>query len=295
MRFATFESMMLQRSLTGVLGLGKHSKSKWHNTVPAYLSTKSDEIEDMRNTLGQQVWDASIKKFQDLGFSLKQSSSMLFNNPALSNYPAERLCHHFEVLSSIGFKTEEIRDVLAREPKIFDRDFHVLKKNHTNLLRQMGDHQGRITAIGAPNTLIENSFITNQKIDYCIMEMMMNKPKIARSRILQCSYSLIKTRHKFAYRSGLYKKIDSKNKEGLINNPSIPDLFFCSDEIFLTLFKGFTLEDYVVFDSLMMNEEDHMSEEDETASNDHTDGDDTEDENDLGGGYKNRYSARRNK
>ncbi|XP_057364529.1 transcription termination factor 4, mitochondrial-like [Daphnia carinata] len=287
--------MMLHRSLTGVLGLGKQSKSKWRNFLPAFLSTKSDNIEDMQNTLGQQVWNASIKKFQDLGFSLKQSTSMLFNNPALSSYPAERLCHHFEVLSSIGFKTEEIRDVLAREPKIFDRDFQVLKRNHSNLLRQMGDHQGRIAAIGAPNTLIDNSFITNQKIDYCIMEMMMNKPKIAKSRILQCSYSLIKTRHMFAYRSGLYKKIDPKNKEGLINNPSIPDLFFCSDEIFLTLFKGFTIEDYVVFDSLMTSEEDHISDEDEMDSNDHTDGDNSEDEKDSGGSYKNRYSARRNK
>ncbi|KAI9561971.1 hypothetical protein GHT06_012934 [Daphnia sinensis] len=287
--------MMLRRSLTAVLGLGKQSKSKWHNSLSAYLSTKSDELEDMRNTLGQQVWDASIKKFQDLGFSLKQSSSMLFNNPALSSYPAKRLCHHFEVLSSFGFKTEEIREVLAREPKIFDRDFQVLKKNHSNLLRQMGNHQGRVAAIGAPNTLIDNSFITNQKIDYCIMEIMMDKPKIAKSRILQCSYSLIKTRHKFAYRSGLYKKIDPKNKEGLINNPSVPDLFFSSDEVFLTLFKGFTLEDYVVFDSLMLSEEDHMNVEDETDSNVNTDGDDTEDENDSGGSYKNRYSARRNK
>lgn len=287
--------MMLQSSLTGVLGLGKKSKNICHNTVIAYLSTKSDKIEDMQTTLGQNVWNASIKKFQDLGFSLKQSSTMLFNNPALVGYSDERLCHRFQVLSSFGFKTEEIKDVLVCEPKIFDRDSNILKRNHLNLLWQLGDHQGRIAAIAAPNTLIENSFTTNQKIDYCIMEMMMSKPKIAKSKILQCSYNLIKTRHKFAYRSGLYKKIDPKNTEGLTSNPSVADLFFCSDEEFLTLFRGFTIEDYVVFDSMMMSEEDQQDQMSEDDEMDADEDEETEDKNGSVRRNKKGNSSRRNK
>jgi DNA-binding transcriptional MerR regulator len=283
---------MLRKSFSHVLNVHKKSGNRWSKTILARLNTKPEEIEDMQNSLGQQVWEDSLRKFQDLGFSLKQTTKMLLDNPLLPGYQTDKLCHSFDVLKSVGFKTEEIKEVLVQEPKIFDRDPRILKKNHLNLTKQLGDHQGRIAALAAPNTLIDNSLITNQKIDYCIMEMLINKPTIAKSKILKCPYILIKTRHKFAFRSGFYKKIDPKNKEGLANNPSIPDLFFSSDKIFLSQFKGFSLEDYVVFEEMMMSEEDSFNDEDEKADDkdDQTD-EDSDDEN-VSKGKKN-YSRRK--
>lgn len=230
----------------------------------------------MKTALGQQVWEDSLRKLQDLGFSVNQSGTLLLNNPSLSIYSSERLSHHFEVLGSLGFKTEEIKEILVQEPKIFDRESKVLKRNHSNLLKQIGDHQGRIAACNSPNTLLDNPLVTNQKIDYCIMEMYLGKPVIAKSKILKCPFSLIKTRHLFAYRAGLYKKIDPKNKEGLASNPTVQDLFFCSDEVFLTRFKGFTLEEYAVFEA-MVSEEDQIDEDgkmDEDSDDSSTEDDD---------------------
>ena len=279
---------MLRKSSSQVLcQLFRKSETSWSKTLLAHLNTKSEEIADMQNSLGQQVLEESLRKYQDLGFSLKQSTKMLLDNPLLSKYPNEKICHSYEVLKSMGFKTEETKEILVQEPKIFDRDPQIVKRNYSNLMMQLGNHQGRIAALGAPNTLIENSLITNQKIDYCIMEMLINKPEIARSKILKCPFILIKTRHKFAYRSGLYKKIDPKNKEGLSSNPSISDLFLSSDKFFLSRFKGFSVEDYVVFEAMMLNEEESFKDEedDETDSKDDQTDEDSDDE-DISKGKK---------
>jgi hypothetical protein len=281
---------MLRKSFSQVLCIYKKSENRWSKTILAHLNTKSEEIEDMQNSLGQQIWEDNLQKFNNMGFSLKQTTKILLDNPLLSSYSGEKLCHSFEVLKSIGLRTEEIKEVLVQEPKIFCHDPRILKRNHSNLIIQLGNHQARIAAVGAPNTLIDNSLITNQKIDYCIMEMFMNKPKIATSKILKCPYILIKTRHMFAYRSGLYKKIDPKNKEGLSSNPSTSDLFFCSDDVFLSQFKGFSVEDYVVFEAMMLNEEKNFNDEDDEihSKDDH---EDSEDEDASKG--KENYSRRK--
>ena len=268
---------MLRKSFAQVVCLFRKSETTTSKTILSYLSTKPEQ-NDMRTALGQ-TWDDSLRKLQDLGFTVKQSGKMLLHNPALTICSSEKLSYHFEVLGSFGFKTEEIKEILVQEPKIFNTESRVLKRNHSNLLTQIGDHQGRIAALQAPNLLVDNPLVTNQKIDYCIMEMYLSKPIIAKSKILQCPFSLIKTRHTFAYRSGLYKKIDPKNKEGLANNPSIRDLFLCSDEDFLTRFKGFTLEEYAVFEA-MVSEEDQINEDEQMDGN--IDDDSAEDDGNPG-------------
>jgi hypothetical protein len=85
----------------------------------------------------------------------------------------------------------------------------------------------------------------------------------------------------------LYKKIDPKNKEGLSSNPSISDLFLSSDKFFLSRFKGFSVEDYVVFEAMMLNEEESFKDEedDETDSKDDLTDEDSDDE-DISKGKK---------
>ena len=231
-----------------------------------FLSTAPPEqVKDMILTLGQQNWQATLEKLQGTGFTYKQSTQMLLKNPSITKYPLEKLNHYQEVLKSFGFKTEEIKEMLTTHPEIFDHPQKALKSNHHVVLKEMGNHNGRVTVLRAPNVLTDNSLVTSQKILYCTLEMFLSKPVISTSKILQCPLNLIQTRHKFAYRAGIYRKIDEKNKEGLSENPSISSLFFCSNEVFLKLFQGFTLEDYTVFETLVSLEnqgEDDGDEED---------------------------------
>lgn len=257
---------MLQKSVSQVACLFRQSETKWNKVMIKSLSTRPEQIQDIKTTLGKHVWEDTLQKFQDLGFTPNQLGTMLLKSPALISCSKEKLNNCPELLKALGFKTEEVKAILVQEPSIFQYEFKKLKNNYTNLLNQLGDYQGSIAALSSPKTLVESPFTTNKKIDYCIMEMYLAKPIIAKSKILQCAFNLIQTRHRFAYRAGLYKKIDPKNKEGLVNNPSVADLFFCSDEVFLTRFKGFTLEDYAVFEAMMTEENTNegMNDEDET-------------------------------
>lgn len=246
----------------------------WNNkTMRCFLSTQQPEqVRDMVHSLGQQVWEETLHKLEGLGFTRNEITQMLLKNPLVSKYSEEKLRHHLEVLRSLGFKTEEIKELVKFSPQIFDQQPRKLKNNHSNILVQLGDHQGRVAVMNAPNVLIDNPLATNQKISYCLLEMYLTKPVISSSKVLRCPFSLIQTRHKFAYRAGLYKKIDAKNKEGIAENPRISTLFFSSNEAFLERFKGFTIEDYIVFESLVSledqpEEDDEGEEEDDEESN----------------------------
>jgi Holliday junction resolvasome RuvABC DNA-binding subunit len=125
----------------------------------------------MKSALGQPMWDQAVENLQNLGFSYNQASRVLLKNVAASKYSSEILNHHFNVLQSLGFKTEEVKQLVTKEPKLLGYDAKLLKRNLTNLLKQLGDRQGQAAALQSPQTLIDNIITTNEKIDYCIMEM----------------------------------------------------------------------------------------------------------------------------
>lgn len=262
--------MLLRSFVRLTLLFRKPTEMQWSKTVTSNPSTYSDEVKDMKVTLGKQIWEQVLRRFVDLGFTSSQLNKMLLKNPALTGYSNDKLAHSLEILASLGFKTEEIKEMLVNAPQIFDYS-KILKSNYLNLLKQVGDHQGRIAALNSPNLLVESPLLTNSKIDYCIMEMGLSKVAIAKSKILQCSYSLIQTRFSFAYRSGFYKKISPKNKEGLVNSLSLSDLFLCTDEAFINQFKGFTIEDYDVFEAMMIQENNLDTPEEQEDSSDDDD------------------------
>lgn len=247
----------------------------WTNRQWAAMSTRSDRREqflEMKNALGETDFAQVVQNLVDLGFSQSERTCIMAQHPRVATYSLGKLQHQMEVLGSLGFKTEEIRDIMVGAPGILGLEDRHIKSNHHNLLLQMGNHHGRVAATSSPRTLVDSPLVTTEKIDYCIMKMGMAKPVIAKSRVLQCSLDLIRLRHTFAYRAGRYKMIDPKNKEGLPDNPHVKELFFSSDEEFLHLFKGLNMEDYVVFEALLASEleqdgtNDLLTEDDEEDS-----------------------------
>lgn len=223
-----------------------------------YATQNSKELADAKQTLGEKAWQNSITKLQQLGFSDSESASMLFYHPSLSRFEFNKLEHQQQVLYSLGLKTNEAREMIAREPRLLTQNPRLLRKNHLFIMGQLGGHHGGLAVVNSPNILIDSCFSTQQKIDYCIMEMWMSKSSIAKSKILSCPFLLIRTRHTLAYRCGLYKKIDAKNKDGLPSNPSVADLFFSSDEAFLKRLKGITQEEYTIFETMIAAEEEEQ-------------------------------------
>lgn len=252
--------MLLRTSL--ITRLAGVCTTHFHKSLIFHMSTKIEEIKD---NLGETVFEKLSQDFKDLGFTSPERMRIMRLFPAVSTQSPDKLQTQLEVLKSMGFKTEEVREMLVVVPELFGADPKVMKSNHRNVLFHMGNHQGRIAVFSSPQTLVDNPFITAEKIDYCLKDMALDKSVIAKSRILRCSLDLIKTRHSFAYRAGLYKRIHPKNQEGLKSNPGIPTLFFTTDEEFIRLFNGLTMEDYIVFEALMNSDKDNYDAEEEVA------------------------------
>lgn len=155
-----------------------------------------------------------------------------------------------------------------------------------HLMRELGKHNGQVAARTTPVVLTENVVSISEKIDYCTTEMCLPKPVIAKSQILKFDLDFIRTRHGFAYRSGYYKKIDLKNREGLSENPTMSDLLFSSDQNFVSQFKGLTIEEYLIFEDMISSEkrqEDLSDEED-------GDGYSSDEEDDLTNSYSKKWN-----
>ena len=135
------------------------------------MSVDPTQVKDMKSALGQPKWDNAVENLQNLGFSYNQASTILLKNVAATKYSKENLNHQLNILQSLGFKTEEIKQLVVKEPRLLGYDARLLKRNLTNLLKQLGNHQGQVAALHSPQTLIENIITTNEKIDYCILEM----------------------------------------------------------------------------------------------------------------------------
>ena len=225
----------------------------WRPATLSQISVDATQIKDMKIALGPLGQEA-IGNLTNLGFSVNQANYILVQNVLASRHPAEKLNHQFDTLKSLGFKVEEIKQAVLKEPGLLTFDPKTIKKNLTNLLKELGSYHGQVTAIQSPKTLLDNVLITNEKIDYCIMEMGLRKEDIAKSAILQYSSKLIRTRHSFAYRSGYYKKIDPKNQESSPSDSSnryFSELLALDDEAFVKRMKGLTMEDYFIFESMI--------------------------------------------
>lgn len=166
-------AIMLRSSSVGLSSLFRSSIQIWQPKTLKHTSVDTtNQVKDMKSALGQPKWDHAIGNLQNLGFSYNQASTILLKNvAAAAKYSAENLNHQFNVLQSLGFKTEEIKELVVKEPKLLGFDAKLLKRNLTNLLKQLGDRQGQVAAVRSPQSLMENIITTNEKIDYCILEM----------------------------------------------------------------------------------------------------------------------------
>lgn len=236
----------------------------YSNVFFCSTSSRSIEIRDVKSAIGVKVWDQVIERFEALGFSNKQATKVLLSNPSVAKVSDASMQQHVDSVQSLGFKTTELKDIIIEEPRVLLSEPRVMRNNYLNLLNQLGNCDGRIAAQFSPNTLIENQLVTNEKIAYCTLEMCLPKQMIAKSKILKCDLRLMRTRHSFAYRSGYYKKVNPKNKEALAENPKISELLFSSNEKFLSICKGLTLEEYVIFESIIAQEENTFKDEDDT-------------------------------
>jgi len=248
----------MYRNCFQILGCGQHSLKhpqifKCHNSN--HLTPRDNQ---------------TIQNLIALGFSRETSSSMLNEHPHLTLHNTKSVEYTFQVFQSLGFKTEEIKDVLAQEPKLFSQNPRKLKNSFLFLLKELGNHDGRIAAKEAPSILMDNVVLTSEKIDYCITEMCLQKTIIAKSQILKFPFDFIRTRHGFASRSGYYKKIDAKNREGTPQNLTVSDLLFSSDRSFVTHFKGLSIEEYLIFEE-MISDEKMIRDVDDESSDDESD------------------------
>lgn len=230
-----------------------------------YTATaRSNEISDVKNAVGLQVWNQALKQFESLmGLSTKQASKILISSPAIAKLSEASIQQNIGSLQALGFKTAEVKQMILEDPRLLLCDPRLMRKNYLNLQKQLGDCDSQIAAQESPNTLIENELTTNEKIDYCTLEMCLPKKMISKSKILKCDLQLIRTRHGFAYRAGYYRRINPKHKTALDENPKISELIFSSNEKFLSICKGLTLEEYVVFESMITQEENTYKTEDD--------------------------------
>jgi len=196
----------------------------------------------------------AVQNLTSAGFSQRRSLAMLSQHPHLVSCSPKVIEHTFHVLQSFGFKSEEIKSALAVEPRIIGQNSKRLKNSFVYLMRELGKHNGQVAARTTPSVLLDNAISTSEKIDYCIVEMRLPKPVIAKSQILKLDLDFIRSRHGFAYRSGYYKKIDLKNHEGVPQNPSVSNLLFSSDKDFVSQFKGLSMEEYLVFEDMISAE-----------------------------------------
>ena len=255
---------VVPKTLAGLYKPSVHNFKYLYSVCQCHSSSVVPDSTDSNLRLTHRE-NQTIQNLASVGFSQRKSLAMLSEHPQLVSCSLKTIEYTFQVLQSFGFKTEEIKSVLAAEPRIIGLNPKKLKNTFMHLLKELGKHNGQVAARTTPSVLMENVISMSEKIEYCVTEMRLPKPTIAKSQILKFDLDFIQTRHGFAYRSGYYKKIDSKNHEGTTQNPSVSDLLFSTDKNFVSQFKGLSLEEYLVFEDMISAEkrQEDLSEEDD--------------------------------
>ncbi|KYO40382.1 transcription termination factor 4, mitochondrial isoform B [Alligator mississippiensis] len=219
--------------------------------------------EHTRDKTGNLVLGNLVQSLLDMGFSHTQRS------PNVLRMSVKQLKDRGEHLRQLGLSEGHLKHVVSRCPPIFtlpgkkiDATVRLFKEKCLFTTDQVME-----ILRSCPNVLLKEPSDLEYKFQYAFFRMGVKHKDVVKSGFFRAPFTVIRSRHVFLERRGLYQTPDKKGQTQVIN-AKLKEIIWLSDKDFLAQLACASLEEYDVFKKLLAREEEEEEEEKRTDSED---------------------------
>ncbi|XP_025065087.1 transcription termination factor 4, mitochondrial [Alligator sinensis] len=260
--------------------------------------------EHTRDKTGNLALGNLVQSLLDMGFSHTQVVQLFNLQPRLA--PQQRLAVASELML-LGLYPNSVLHVLQRSPNVLRMSVKQLK-DRGERLRQLGLSEGHLKHVvsrcppiftlpgkkidatvrlfkekclftmdqvmeilrSCPNVLLKEPSDLEYKFQYAFFRMGVKHKDVVKSGFFRAPFTVIRSRHVFLERRGLYQTPDKKGQTQVIN-AKLKEIIWLSDKDFLAQLACASLEEYDVFKKLLAREEEEEEEEDRDSEDEDED------------------------
>ncbi|XP_055598521.1 transcription termination factor 4, mitochondrial isoform X2 [Uranotaenia lowii] len=219
--------------------------------------------------------------------------SIVVQHPDLLARSSDRLMANLNGWRSCQFGDQQLQTLFTAHPQLLDlADSNQLTKR-VSFLHSYFETRKNVWRLflNSPGLVTDRQDQIKSKIEYLIDEMRVEIPEIVKSSALNVDLEVIRCRHVFLERLGLYKARSLKaDPDTPSTNPKLHQITDTSDKRFAVKVAYVTLEEYEVFVELFRREQDRRS--GAAADKDDSDASDDDEDEEKQSKYR-KYSKKR--
>ncbi|XP_019398582.1 PREDICTED: transcription termination factor 4, mitochondrial [Crocodylus porosus] len=251
---------------TGSLPLGKLVQSLLDM---GFSHTQVVQLFNLQPRLAPQRRLAMASELMLLGLYPNSVLRLLQGSPDMLRMSVKQLRDRGEHLRQLGLSEGHLKHVLSHCPTIFtlpgkkiDAIVRLFKEKCLFTAEQ-------VTEIlrSCPNVLLKEPSDLEYKFQYVFFRMGVKHKDVVKSGFFQAPFAVIRSRHVFLERRGLYQTPDKKGQTQVIN-VKLKDIIRLSDKDFLAQVACASLEEYDVFKKLLAQEEEEEDRDSEDEDED---------------------------
>lgn len=219
----------------------------------------------------KEQWQRTYQTFVDQGFQTSNFIKIIVQRPELLRRPPEKLIESLECLRETQFGDKNIFALIEQHPEMLEyTDVRGLRKRfaYIRAYAQTTKNVFRLF-ISSPNILTDREAETGKKIQYFERVMNVDATDVAKSKVFSHSLDVIKCRHVFLTRLGLFKpKSPKADPLEPSKNPTMHLIYDTSDRDFAIKTCNITLDEFETFQELYRRELDEDNEYEEQIDDD---------------------------
>ncbi|XP_055598520.1 transcription termination factor 4, mitochondrial isoform X1 [Uranotaenia lowii] len=279
--FCTGKRSNLVESLTATIGLD-----------PKMLADALDASPQLNRYTSEQ-WVNTHHILDQEGIGPSNFLSIVVQHPDLLARSSDRLMANLNGWRSCQFGDQQLQTLFTAHPQLLDlADSNQLTKR-VSFLHSYFETRKNVWRLflNSPGLVTDRQDQIKSKIEYLIDEMRVEIPEIVKSSALNVDLEVIRCRHVFLERLGLYKARSLKaDPDTPSTNPKLHQITDTSDKRFAVKVAYVTLEEYEVFVELFRREQDRRS--GAAADKDDSDASDDDEDEEKQSKYR-KYSKKR--
>ncbi|KAA0718712.1 Transcription termination factor 4, mitochondrial [Triplophysa tibetana] len=207
--------------------------------------------------------------------------------PEMYSLKGAEIQQRIDNLRKLGLVEGSLQRVISHYPKVM-----VLPIKRVNMVSRLLKEKCHVTVQqvtdilrDSPEVLEEDLARLEYKFQYAYFRMGVRQAEMVKAKMFRLTLSMLRCRHCFLERRGLYQTPDKKGQT-LILNPLLKDFICVSEETYLTQVAMATAEEFHVFCKLIEREQEEEFSNEEQELDDDDDDDDDYDEKHWKTGYK---------
>ncbi|KAL5279463.1 MTERF4 family protein [Megaselia abdita] len=237
--------------------LSSQAKKKTEVTLTDDLIGQAIEAEPSLSKISKDFWERCHETFQNHGIATESFLRIVTGNPPVLTRHPKQIVHVLENWRSCQFGEYSFHLLITKYPEFLDVTDGSYLIQRVTYLKELACTNKNVWKLlmNSPGLIKENSAAIEDRYQYLTSVMRLDVPEIVKSEVFSKSLEVLKTRHMFLDRLGLFKPRSIRaDPDEPTKNHRLYQIVDSSDKSFATKIARVTLFEWETFQDLYRKE-----------------------------------------